>query len=336
MDTLDLVGPDEVAARLSVAANTVATWRARYPSFPAPLVTCSRVPIWHWQVIHAWASATGRLPAEAEHVASPAAIAWAREHVEAIRSEVRVQLEDSADQAARELDAVGPKLRRPANRERKMSLVSGRVETRSVAGGEYDWLYRLTEREQARLRARWMAPAGDTAAGTPDQVADVMDARGLIASADVEAAMSRWIHLTRVVDAGRQLLNGSPLPDAYGGEPLFDDLAYDPRQLFGSHTRAVAYLAAQHEAGEADVRALPAPRHGPSPLTMTYDEWAAEVDALVLELDEHERTAGEWTTPEHDRAIERYRELVALDDIGSLSSIEVFVAAHQAYLAAAI
>jgi hypothetical protein len=338
MDTLDLVGPDEIAARLDVAANTVATWRARYASFPAPLVTCSRVPVWHWQVIRAWASATGRRPAEAEQVASPAAMAWARERVEAIRAEVRRQLEDASDQAARELDAVAPKLRRPPNRERRLSLVSGRVETRSVAGGEYDWLYRLTEREQARLRARWMAPAGDTAANAPDQVADLMAARGLIASADIEAAMVRWLHLTRVVDAGRQLLNGSPLPDAYGSEALFDDLDYDPRELFGSQARAIACLAAQREASEIDVRPLPAPRHGPSPLDLSYDEWLAEVETLTAELEQHEQTAGEWLTVEHERCLSRLAELVpaSLDELGALDTVSLFVAVHQAYLAAAI
>jgi predicted DNA-binding transcriptional regulator AlpA len=57
VDTADLVGPAEVARILGLSrANSVATYRARYPDFPKPVVDLpeSRVRLWLRREIDEW------------------------------------------------------------------------------------------------------------------------------------------------------------------------------------------------------------------------------------------------------------------------------------------
>lgn len=58
---LDMVGPDEIAARLGVARNTPCMWRIRHLNFPEEWLTVSHVPMWPWSVVREWAIDTGRL-----------------------------------------------------------------------------------------------------------------------------------------------------------------------------------------------------------------------------------------------------------------------------------
>jgi predicted DNA-binding transcriptional regulator AlpA len=52
---VDLVGPREIAFRLGVQSNTVSTWTARHDDFPRPWLVISRVPLWPWAEVDAWA-----------------------------------------------------------------------------------------------------------------------------------------------------------------------------------------------------------------------------------------------------------------------------------------
>lgn len=56
----DLVGPHEIADRLSVRVSTVHQWRQR-DVLPEPEAVISGVPIWHWKTVEKWARKTGRL-----------------------------------------------------------------------------------------------------------------------------------------------------------------------------------------------------------------------------------------------------------------------------------
>jgi hypothetical protein len=62
VDPADLVGSAEIADRLGIAhADTVLSWRRRYPDFPEPVAKLRQALIWRWSDVEAWAKATGRL-----------------------------------------------------------------------------------------------------------------------------------------------------------------------------------------------------------------------------------------------------------------------------------
>jgi len=65
----ELVGLSEIAGRLGVTYPTVLTWRYRHhrqprppwQSFPEPIKTVGRSPVFDWTEVEQWAKATGRL-----------------------------------------------------------------------------------------------------------------------------------------------------------------------------------------------------------------------------------------------------------------------------------
>lgn len=58
---MDLVGSSEIATRLGLShAESVHTWRRRYPDFPAPAARLSAGFVWDWDDVAAWAVRTGR------------------------------------------------------------------------------------------------------------------------------------------------------------------------------------------------------------------------------------------------------------------------------------
>lgn len=59
---MDIVGAQEIAARLGVVRGTVDQWRQR-GIFPDPDFTLSGRPGWNWTTIETWARETGRLNA---------------------------------------------------------------------------------------------------------------------------------------------------------------------------------------------------------------------------------------------------------------------------------
>jgi hypothetical protein len=114
--------------------------------------------------------------------------------------------------------------------------------------GEWDWYHeRLTTAERTRLR-RWMRPTGVG----PDFVADMM-------GRDVDAAMTEWVRLTRVVDAGfsshvRKSGGGYvPQTPQLGGwdiDRLFPDSGYRLNLLFASQPTCTEYVANLGDEGQ--------------------------------------------------------------------------------------
>jgi len=62
VDAEDLIDAAGIAARLGLAQpQTVHLWRRRYEDFPEPIAALTRVLVWDWSEVEAWARATGRL-----------------------------------------------------------------------------------------------------------------------------------------------------------------------------------------------------------------------------------------------------------------------------------
>lgn len=57
----NLVGPAEIAALLSVDANTINVWKVRHAEFPTPVRRLRSGDLWDVREIRAWAQRTGRL-----------------------------------------------------------------------------------------------------------------------------------------------------------------------------------------------------------------------------------------------------------------------------------
>jgi hypothetical protein len=65
LDVDNLVGAAEIAERLGLShAESVHTWRRRYPDFPEPVAHLRQALIWHWPDVERWARRTGRLRKE--------------------------------------------------------------------------------------------------------------------------------------------------------------------------------------------------------------------------------------------------------------------------------
>lgn len=181
--------------------------------------------------------------------------------------------------------------------------------------GEYDWLEQVSARERARLSRQWYGGA-DTLA--PDQLAENFTAR-LGGDFSVDQAMEEWLRLNRQAEAAGAVRRGKiPSFDAYSNQIEPNDLigsladeGYDAEILFGPDLEAAGHIASveadlvQREAldylGEA-VGAV----EGPSPYTMSFQAWEAEVRDLEYALRRSPTPA----------ELRRYRELVPqyLDD----------------------
>jgi predicted DNA-binding transcriptional regulator AlpA len=62
VDPSDLLNAREVASVLGLAhREAIATYRRRYPDFPAPVVVKGTCVLWLRHEVDAWAKATGRL-----------------------------------------------------------------------------------------------------------------------------------------------------------------------------------------------------------------------------------------------------------------------------------
>lgn len=58
----NIVGAAEIAERLGLShAQTVHTYRRRYPDFPEPIANLRQALVWDWTDIEAWARTTGRI-----------------------------------------------------------------------------------------------------------------------------------------------------------------------------------------------------------------------------------------------------------------------------------
>ncbi len=304
--SIDLVGPDEIASRLGVRSNTVSTWRAR-GLLPEPVATISRVPLWHWEQVRAWADATGRLVAERE---TSKAI---RERVAIARGVVLDEVNALADEALGIIEAAGDSLtiKRPASRA-AMRDASGQfrsLDGRSNGRGEWDWYYALDRRTRKWLSRSHMAPLANLS--EPDQLnLDPLE----------------WVRCLRLIDAASALAKRVPWRSC---SHLFAGIrtSYDVSALFGSYGDAAAYLAElAGEPAEREPVALTA-KLGPSPIEMSFEDWCDELAALEARAATIEEPAGEWDIlSAEDRAVyDRLEELLpsgvvavagaALDDL---------------------
>jgi hypothetical protein len=195
---LDLVGPDDIARRLSHKANTVATWRKRYQDFPAPEFVVGRVPVWRWQSIQRWAQLNGRMPEVRSGEITAEDLRDATQLLPTVRKMIAREVREAADQVAH-LVATG--IAPPPLRE-TVRTQTGRIASVDGAGngiGEWDWYWQLSKSERARLRPWFSRRAG---ALDPDQYAAAMGCD------DVEFAMGEWVRATSLITSARMLAHG--------------------------------------------------------------------------------------------------------------------------------
>lgn len=328
---VELCGPDEIAARLGVRSNSVSTWRAR-GLLPAPVAVVSRVPLWPWPIIRAWADATGRLGSQRE------ARNVSRGDVKAARAIVLAELDALADEATGALDTCGlsATTRRAPAREATRSG-SGRfasLDWRGNGAGEWDWFYMLSQSDRDWLARSHQGPEPHLLG--PDQVAVCMARH--TGTDDVEVCMSEWVRLVRVVDAASALHKRVPWRRC---SHLFAAVStsYDVASLFGSYAEAATYLAElRDESGEDEQTRPLVARLGPSPLDMDFDEWRDELRELEARASSIEQVSGEWeiAAAEDQAVLDRLEELLpaGLGDLLGGSLEDLYVATVGAYLEA--
>jgi hypothetical protein len=327
---IDLVGPDEIAARLEVRSNTVSTWRAR-GLLPVPVAVVSRVPLWPWPVIRAWADATRRL---GSHCAAPKA---SRDEVNAARAVVLAELDALADEATGILDLCGVSaMIRKAPAREAMRDGSGRfrsLDGRGSYAGEWDWYFQLSQRDRDWLARSHQGPGPHLSA--PDQVAECM--AKFTGTAEVDRCMAEWLRCVRIIDAAAAV--GKRVPWRRCAH-LFTGVAatsYDVAALFGPYAEAASYLAGLREEPSDDEEPRPLiARLGPSPLDMDFDEWRDELRELEARASSIENVSGEWEvlSAEDQRILDRFEELLpsVVASVVPWSLEDLYVAVVGAYL----
>jgi hypothetical protein len=325
---IDLVGPDEIAARLEVRSNTVSTWRAR-GLLPAPIAVVSRVPLWPWPVIRAWADATRRL---GSHCAAPKI---SRDEVNTARAVVLAELDALADEAIGILDLCGVSamIRKAPARE---AMRDGFGRFRSLDGrgnyaGEWDWYFQLSQRDRDWLARSHQGPEPYLSA--PDQVAECM--AKFTGTVDIDRCMAEWLRCVRIIDAAAAIRKRVPWRRC---AHLFTGVAtsYDVAALFGTYAEAASYLAGiREEPSDEEPRPLIA-RLGPSPLDMDFDEWRDELRELEARASSIEEVSGEWKilSAEDQAILDRLEELLpsAIAGLTGGSLEDLYVAVVGAYL----
>lgn len=328
---IDLVGPDEIAARLKVRSNTVSTWRAR-GLLPVPVAVVSRVPLWPWPVIRAWADATRRL---GSHCAAPKV---SRDEVNAARAVVLAELDALADEAIGILDLCGVSamIRKAPARE---AVRDGSGRFRSLDGrgnyaGEWDWYFQLSQRDRDWLARSHQGPEPHLSA--PDQVAECM--AKFTGTVDTDRCMTEWLRCVRIIDAAAAVRKRVPWRRC---AHLFTGVAtsYDVAALFGTYAEAASYLAGLGEEPSDDEEPLPLiARLGPSPLDMDFDEWRDELRELEARISSIEDVSGEWEvlSAEDQGKLDRLEELLpsAVVPVATGSLEDLYVAVVVAYLEA--
>lgn len=327
---LDPVGPDEVAARLGVPANTVSQWRRR-GQMPAPFTTVSRVPLWDWPLVHAWADTRGMLGSRRPGTKVQ------RDEVAAARAAVLAEIDRLADAAIGILESCGAPttMRGPTNRaaERDMFGRYRSLDGRGNDAGEWDWYWQLDATTRAWLRTHF---GPEPHRSSPDQVAPLM--ASYTGTPDVDACMAEWLRCVRIIDAASALhrrLTWRRCSHLFVGLAL----AYDPSRLFGTFADAADYLAElREEPSEAEDEYSLIARLGPSPLDMDFDEWSAELAELEAQATQFEQVAGEWDVlSADDQAVySRLEELLpsAVAASGTATLEDLYVTTVGLYLAA--
>lgn len=324
----DLCGPDEIAARLGVRSNTVSMWRTR-GLLPEPFTTVSRVPMWSWALIRAWADATGRLSSDG---AIPKV---SRDEVNAARALVLAELDALADDATGILDRFGVSTTiRKVRHRATVRDYSGRfhsLDGQSNGQGEWDWYWQLGPDDRAWLARSHQGPEPHLLA--PDQVAHLM-------GADVDRAMSEWVRCLRVIDAAsaiRGRVTWRRCSHLFNGL----ELSHDPFALFGTFAEAATYLAdLKNEPCTTERTGELLANLGPSPLDMSFETWADELGNLERQIETIEMPTGEWDIlSAKDQAVfTRIEELLpsSIGDAANGRLEDVYVCVVGAYLAVAV
>ncbi|MCW3019151.1 MAG: hypothetical protein JWN10_1459 [Solirubrobacterales bacterium] len=321
---VELCGPDEIAARLGVRPNTVSMWRAR-GLLPEPIATVSRVPVWPWALIRAWADASGRLDAKRE---TPTV---SRAQVDGARAVLLAEIDALAHEAKGALGACGvPSIIRKPPARRTLRDAGGRfgsLDGHGNGSGAWDWFWQLSERDRDWLGRAHFGPEPYRSA--PDQVAQLM-------GMDTDAAMSEWVRLVRVVDAASALHHRVPWRRC---SHLFAGLAstYNPGALFGTYAEAASYLAdLQGQPGEE--QAVLRTRLGPSPIEMEFEDWSEELTRLEGVAAGLSELTEDVLSAEDAAVYDRLEELLPSSIVGGeFAGLEdAYVAAVGAYLAALV
>jgi hypothetical protein len=236
--TLDLVSPDDIATRLEVKPQTVATWRARFADFPRPWLRCSRVDIFRWAEVEHWADVHGRRVEVRRGECTAEELALATAHLSEVRAQLAREVRRAADDVA---DLLDESLRRPAERA---TVRDGRGRIRSSDGrgngvGEWDSWFQLSNADRLRL-SRHLSDSPSALA--PDQYASAMVGR--LGPVDPETALAAWIDAANLSDAAAMLERGK-VPD-FDIPPC---TTYDVRAIFG-RDGALELARAWHAARE--------------------------------------------------------------------------------------
>lgn len=308
-----LVAPDEIAARLGVDATTIPTWRRRYPSFPAPVATFARVPVWQWEVIRAWCVTHGR--ADSLPDANYAEVAKLRRAIlGAIDNEVLYS------------DAATLVLSEQLSEPRDYKV--------SPRGAEWEPWRDLSIAERRRLcRSSYT----ERYCGSPPDV--LADRAGL----DVDTWWETWIRGTREL-AWSDFLRRRYVPrdpvqfSGVGPCELWPELAREYGDIAAIfQPGAGAYIATVTDEIETDGAARPLVCTYGLPVTeLEYEEWQDEVLTLELAAEGIDRAA-EWLEAADACTLGRLSELIPSDVRDQLPSStpleDVYVAVYAAYLA---
>lgn len=230
----------------------------------------------------------------------------------AIANEARAQARAEAEATRGEIeDELGPlggvralELRRPpALRQAYRNGRRVHVRDDRFAGGEWDWFYQLSDREQRRLRRDWMAPDLQG----PDQFhqswVDAFPGR----TDDVGEVMDEWLERTRRYDQAGALRRGRlPSPAAHSGHVDLGRIApdtadrWDLWELFDpDEARSLQHVAQRlrDEHTEALARILTRETDQVAPWELTFDQYAEELDyleAVVPHIEPIDFTPDPW------------------------------------------
>jgi hypothetical protein len=243
---LDLVGPDEIGARLQVKANTVAMWAKRYADFPPAELTVSRVGLRRWETVREWAMTHGRVIEVRRGEVSAEDLARAVDLLPKVREQLAREVKAAADAVADLLDEA---LERPpslpstrrAGRYAPKALDDGRATDSAI----WDWYFGLSLAERDRLAPYFSDSPG---ASAPDQWAEAMAWR---LGDDMETALLEWRNATALADAARLLAAGKVPTFAYDAATT-----YPVAEVYGPDGALALALAWSDEADRYQVAGL--------------------------------------------------------------------------------
>lgn len=217
-----------------------------------------------------------------------------------LKASSKADMDAAADDALAALDSANATYLSPPPPKVWGLLAEGGEGWLNPAGGEWDWFYALSPREQARLRRNWF-----TGTTSPDEAAGYIgDEVGTTGTAE---AMAWWLERTRIVDANAAIRRGR-MP-AHADQVDLDGLmvslhdeqvsAYDIWSRSPDEAAAVlAVTRARIDAADREewaLRALGPVVDGPEgerPWELGRDEWTERVSALEYRIENEADVSG--------------------------------------------